>query len=218
MKKKKLLIMNLSGTLLLPGDEVVFVVWCNAIKRAGLIPDYALIYSHYGEDFKESVIPKMAKKNSWPESSVDNIITYAKEAFKEVNRQSNANLSEKLTSLKDRGYALGLVSNKSRDQVIRSLSKIGCDSKLFDFIKTGDDGIKKPDIRVFDAMLAGFQPEDVTLVGDSINYDYPMAKEAGLGFVAIATKCFPPVIWKMHVSEKFIFKSFSEYVDSLLEA
>lgn len=208
--------MNLSGTLLLPGDEVIFVVWCNAIKKAGLIPDYPLIYSHYGEDFKESVIPKMAKKNNWSESSVKDIITYAKQAFAEINKESNANLSNKLLSLKDKGYALGLISNKNRDQVIKSLSKVGCDSQLFDFIKTGDDGIKKPDIRVFEKMLIDFEPEDATLVGDNINYDYPMSKEAGFGFAAIASKCFPSVVWKIHVPEKFIFKSFSEYIDSLL--
>lgn len=217
MKKKKLLVINLAGALLKPIDEVISI-WCGIIREVGLSPDYAFIYEYFGEDFEKFLIPKMAEKYNWSDLQIETIVSRAKKVFKDINTSTNANLADKLRSLKEKGHALAVVSNKSRDSLLEGLLKIGCPHNIFDYIKTGEDGIKKPDVRVFANFLNDFSPENITLVGDSIHYDYAMAKEAGVDFVAIATKCYPKPAWEPHVSRDRIFESLPQYIDSLLSA
>lgn len=215
MQKKTLIVVNLAGALLKPIDEVISI-WCQIIREAGLLPDYKLIYDDFGEDFETFLIPKLAEKYKWSNLQVETIINRAKKVFKAINTSTNADLADKLKRLKDKGYVLAVVSNKTKEKLLDSLLKISCPPDVFDYIKTGEDGIKKPDVRVFDKMLADFKPKDVVLVGDSIHFDYMMAKEAGVSFIAIATKCYPRAAWEPYVSGERIFESLPQYIDSLL--
>lgn len=214
--KKKIIVFNLSGALLMPMDEVI-VVWCRAIRDTGLFPDYAMIYEQFfGEDFSTIIIPNMAEKHGWNGFQVESILHKAKTFFKDLNTSTNADLADKLKSLKEKGYDLGVISNKTLDRLVDGLMAIGCPVNIFDVIKTGEDGIKKPDPRVFDKFLEKYKPEQIVLVGDNKNYDKDMADKASIKFVAIASKLFPVNFWKIWVSEKDVYKSVFHYIDSLL--
>ncbi len=215
MQKKTLIVVNLAGALLKPIDEVISI-WCQIIRGVGLLPDYKLIYDNFGEDFETCLIPKMAEEYGWSNLQIETIISRAKKVFKDINTSTNAALADKLRSLKDIGYALAVVSNKTREKLFDGLLKIGCPHDVFDYIKTGEDGIKKPDIRVFEKFLLDFDQREITLVGDSFHFDYRMAKEAGVNFIAIATKCHPKAAWMPYVPEENIFESLPQYIDSLL--
>lgn len=194
MKKKKLLIFNLGGALLMPIDEVVSI-WCEAIRSIGLTPNYSKIYSNMEKSFVNDIIPEMAKEKGWSDLQVDQIIKVARKTFHDTNMNNNEELPDKLKELKASGYALGVITDKNREKLSKGLNKIGCTIGLFDFVSTSDDGFKKPDSRVLAKMLEQYRPEDMLIIGQDYHREYQMAKKIGIEFVAIISPTFPVGFW-----------------------
>jgi HAD superfamily hydrolase (TIGR01549 family) len=92
--------------------------------------------------------------------------------------------AECLSSLRKRGYFIGIAGNQSRD-LLDSMLTLGLDA---DLITTSDHlGFDKPSPKFFEALLShtGFRPEDAAYVGDRVDNDILPAQAAGMTGVFI---------------------------------
>jgi HAD superfamily hydrolase (TIGR01662 family) len=88
-----------------------------------------------------------------------------------------------LSELKRRGYQLALVSNSADDGNVQFLVDKIQARPFFDFVITSAaKGIRKPNPRIFQPVLAGWNlaPQNVAMVGDTLGADILGAKNAGL--------------------------------------
>lgn len=95
-------------------------------------------------------------------------------------------VEEVLRHLKDRGYEMGVVTNKPSEFVAPILKKLGIDA-FFKTVLGGDDlPVKKPDpLPLIVAMeRLGVKPDTTVMVGDSEN-DIIAAKRAGVFAVGV---------------------------------
>ena len=85
-----------------------------------------------------------------------------------------------LQALKDRGLPLVLVSNFYGNMSV-VLREFGFDGLFLQVIESAVVGIRKPDPRIFllGVEALGLKPEEVTVVGDSLDKDIIPAQEAG---------------------------------------
>lgn len=85
-----------------------------------------------------------------------------------------------LQALKDRGLPLVLVSNFYGNMSV-VLREFGFDGLFLHVIESAVVGIRKPDPRIFllGVEALGLKPEEVTVVGDSLDKDIIPAQEAG---------------------------------------
>ena len=97
----------------------------------------------------------------------------------ERTRQVTAHSREVLLQLKER-YPMVLVSNFYGNIAV-VLQEFGFDGIFQTIIESAVVGIRKPDPRIFTLGVEalGLQPEEVTVVGDSIDKDILPAKKAG---------------------------------------
>lgn len=216
MKNKKLILFNLSGTLLLPTEQVL-LAWCNAIRQTGLKPNDGIVYSHFSEDFKETVIPLLAEKEGWTDLQTETVIQNAKRILNDNNLNCSVGLAEKLEKLKAAGYEMGIITSHTSTYLDKRLFKLGISRNLFKVIKTSDDEIKKPDIRVFDQALELFPAKDIVFVGHNYHKDFVAAKNCGLDFVAI-TSANPRGLFEVAgVPSERIFGKITDFIDLMLK-
>ena len=217
MKEKKLLVFNLGGALLMPVDEVV-TIWCDAIRSIGVRLDLVKIFQRYDESFQDVIIPELAKDGEWTPLQVDAVFSYAKKKFHDINTSTNLNLSKKLMEIKEKGYVLGVVTDKNLQSLMKGLNNIGCGSDLFDFVSTSDDGFKKPDTRVFAKMFEKYRPEEIIFIGQDYHREFPLAKKVRIEFVAISSSIFTRSFWEsMHSNPQNIYESVPAFIDDFLK-
>lgn len=214
---KKCIVFALGGSLLMSVDEVI-KIWCDAIRKTGLSIDYQLIYENYSKSFQGIIIPKLKEKHDWTDLQVQTIISHAHVVFKDVNTTVNVDLAKKLTDLKEKnGYSLGVVTNKSHQALVKGLLKIGCNQEIFDYIRTSDDGFKRPDIEVFDPMVNDFATDEIIFVGNDPHKDWPIAQKLGMEFIPIVSPSFIRNFWEaMGFAPDKVFESVPKYIDTLL--
>lgn len=217
MKKKKLLVFNLGGALLMPVDEVIRI-WCEAIRSIGVRPDLIKIFQHYDDSFQDVIIPELAKDGEWTPLQVDTVFAYAKKMFHDINTSTNLDLSKKLMEIKENGYLLGVVTDKNLKTLMKGLNNIGCSSDLFDFVSTSDDGFKKPDSRVFAKMFEKYRPDEMLLIGHDYHREYELSKKVGIEFVAITSPRFSKHFWEsMHKNPNNVYDSVPQFIDDFLK-
>jgi len=89
---------------------------------------------------------------------------------------------ETLSSLKARGYRLGVISNTSSEsQVLETLKSYGIADYFACVCLSCVSGIRKPDPRIFHEALSliGTTPDQTAYVGDTVSRDISGAKAAG---------------------------------------
>jgi len=88
-----------------------------------------------------------------------------------------------LATLRAEGYRLGLISNASDEaNVRRLLEQAGLTGAFQPELISAAVGIRKPDVRLFQQVLAawGAPPDSVVMVGDTLGEDILGAQRAGL--------------------------------------
>lgn len=215
---KKLVIFDVDGVLLLSMDRSVALL-CQTIKNAGLELNFQIIQDNLGYSFQEVLIPRLAEAGNWSESQAQLISEKDEYFFRNTKFNSPANLPVRLEELKKAGYSLGVATNRDDYLLRRAFSDIGIDVELFDFIKTCEDGIKKPDSRVFDEALKMFEAEEIIFVGDSPICDLPAAYggKNKIDFAAITSTIYQKEVFlEAGVPETLIYKSVIDFIDELL--
>lgn len=218
MKNKKLIVFNLRGTLILSYDQTIGL-WCTAIKEVGLTPDFSIIFMNWDKPFRDCIIPLLAEKGKWNESQKALVIEKSEELFHDLKFNSLADLPQKIFELKSAGYELGIITNRTLEFFEDFLMDVGMKADIFSFIKTGDDGIKKPDPHVFDMALEKFEASDIVFVGDSPDSDLVAAYSGPkkIDFVAVESAPFPKGLFMSRgVPEHMIVKSVEDFVDDML--
>lgn len=215
MKHKKLILFNLSGTLLLPTEQVL-VAWCKAIRATGLKPNDGIVFDNISENFKETVIPLLAEAGGWTDLQKQTVIEHAKNILHDRNLNCSVGLAEKIEKLKAAGYELGIITTHSSKYLSKRLLQIGLSGNIFKIIKTSDDDIKKPDPMVFNSALELFPAEEIVFVGHCHHKDFAPAKEAGIDFVAI-TSAHPAGLFEaLGITKDRIFPKVTDFIDSIL--
>lgn len=216
MKNKKLILFNLSGTLLLPTEQVL-LAWCKAIRATGLKPNDGVIFNNISENFKETIIPLLAKEGNWTDLQKQTVMDHATNILHDKNLNCSTGLVEKIERLKAVGYELGIITSHTGKHLSKRLLQIGLSENIFRVIKTSDDDIQKPDPRVFDSALELFPARDIVFVGHCHNKDFAPAKAAGIDFVAI-TSAHPMGLFEtLGVPKSRIYGKVTDFIDSILE-
>jgi HAD superfamily hydrolase (TIGR01662 family) len=88
-----------------------------------------------------------------------------------------------LQELKDEGYRIGLISNAGdAGNVQRLIDKVAIRPYLDPILVSATEGIRKPDVRLFQKLLGVWDlpPSRVVMIGDSLRADILGAKRAGM--------------------------------------
>ena len=88
-----------------------------------------------------------------------------------------------LIELRDEGYKLGLISNAGdKHNVLRLINKSNLQGIFAPVLVSAAEGIRKPDVRLFEQVLAewGLSADQVVMVGDTLAEDIVGAKKAGM--------------------------------------
>ncbi|MFO8109384.1 MAG: HAD family hydrolase [Thermoplasmata archaeon] len=136
---------------------------CYSIEDPLNIKDYLIAEEIYEEDIFQEC------SRIYHSVKLDNVRTYP-------------GVTEVLESLKKQGVKLALVTDAERGEALKRLRKAGIE-KHFDLIVTFDTtGKKKPDLAPYFHCLdkMGLKPEEVVMVGDSLDRDIMPGKKLGM--------------------------------------
>ncbi len=93
-----------------------------------------------------------------------------------------------LETLRDQGYRIGLISNAADDKDVQTLVDVHGLREFFDVvIVSAGVGIRKPSAEIFRMALEhwGVDPEQVVMVGDTLNADVLGAQNVGMSSIWI---------------------------------
>jgi len=118
-----------------------------------------------------------------------------------------------LTSLREGGYRLGLVSNTSDDNNVHALVDQGGLRPFFDLILTSAGcGYRKPHARIFQIALDHFeiQPEQAVMVGDTLEADIAGANSLGIYSVWITRRAILPADGELTIQPQAVISTLAE--------
>jgi len=186
MPQRKTIIWDWNGTLL--DDAEICRTAINRMLKARNLPELSL--EKYRDVFTFPVIDYYRQvgfdfdKEEWEPVAMEFINLYLG-ALKEVELTPFAN--ETLEKFKQKGYRQAIISAMQHDALLKSVSELGI-YDYFDFIGgIGDHygGGKVDNARNY-FTVAGLNPEQVTLIGDTI-HDSEVAAELGCKCVLVTT-------------------------------
>lgn len=213
-RKKRIVIFNLSGALILPFDRKI-TLWCDAIRACSVPLLDGIIYENYQKSFHKEIVPLLAESGGWTEQQENEVIVTARGSFDNDNFVSLSGLAEKMEELQE-GYDLGVVTNRSSAELRDSFLKLGFKDDWFRVIHTSDSGIFKPNPKVFKSILRDYQKDDVLYVGACKN-DLATAEKAGVKFWGISSSICPQgLFWAYGLKEDQTFPSIIEVMDKLI--
>lgn len=186
----KNVIFDADGVLLL-STKVGINTLLKAITTCGLnAPSFEDVRKIWGHRLESELIPLIAKQCSWPDGNVKKVAETFLSLSDSTVYPRQAKLVETLEFLSDR-YRLGIASNRDSYSLSWRLRQHGIDEKLFHHIQTADEGISKPDPRIFEKFWngGGFDPLQTLYIGDSIAHDLEAARRHNppLKFLAITS-------------------------------
>ena len=213
MNKYRVILFDLDGTLCDTDEMIVqtmFAIYKDYKPR--IVRTREELYYFSGPPIRETL------KREFPNYSADEMY----DAFKRISYDFYAPYVkayegevEVLKELKDKGYVLGVVTNKGLPLTIYSLELCGI-KDLFDVIVTADDvAIPKPDpTGVFDAMkkIGIKDKKDVLYIGDN-DIDYFTADNAQVDALLVT---WGPREIKCLDKAKYQAKSYNEMREILL--
>ncbi|MDD2680943.1 MAG: HAD family hydrolase [Patescibacteria group bacterium] len=189
--KKKNVIFDVDGVLLW-STMVGINTLIKAISMCGLRqPSFDELRLMWGYRLEAELIPLLAKKLNWPDGSNQKVINLFLDLSYDVTYDHQPGLIKSLESLVERGYQLGIVTNRDAEGLIWRLEQQGISMDLFRHIQTPDKGFSKPDPRAFHYFWQNlnFKPDETLYVGDSIAHDLEVARrhDPTLSFAGITS-------------------------------
>jgi HAD superfamily hydrolase (TIGR01662 family) len=125
-----------------------------------------------------------------------------------------------LEILLQEGYRLGLISNTSDDENVQQLLDREGLRPLFEFIITSAGcGIRKPDKRIFQLAMDHFgtQPEQVVMVGDTLDEDILGANRMGIYSIWISRRAQPPEEGELKIQPQAVISALDQIPGILSE-
>lgn len=184
------IILDVDGVLIL-STKIGINSLITAIQSCNLnMPSVNQIKCLWGHHLETELLPALAKELKWPKNSELNVLESFYEVTLKIKYPKQENLSSQLRAISKR-CKLGIATNRDLDSLIFRLEQHEIDPGIFSHIQTAGSSISKPDPRFFDSFWngAGFKPERVVFIGDSITYDLGVAKahQPELRFAAITS-------------------------------
>ncbi len=181
--KNKVLIFDLDGTILdtfLLIEKTVFKTFEEKLSNYPLTKEEA--HSFFGP-----LLDYSFKKYGKNQEEVDDLVsTYRRinyELMEEYTRLYDR-IDEVIITLKQRGYIIGILSNKKTDAVVKGLDIFHI-RDLFDFIIGADQLIEpKPDPRGIYDIIEKYSPIDIYMIGDTI-IDIKTGQNAGVKTIGV---------------------------------
>lgn len=101
---------------------------------------------------------------------------------------------ESLSTLREKGYRLWLLSNAQRVFTAYELRHLGLDNQFDDIYISSDYGCRKPDVRFFNALLNDHKLDvsKCLMIGNDRNTDIAGAKAVGMDTLYMHTNITPP--------------------------
>jgi HAD superfamily hydrolase (TIGR01662 family) len=125
-----------------------------------------------------------------------------------------------LQTLREQGYRLGIVSNTSDDQNVQKLVDRWVLRPFFETIITSAGcGIRKPDRRIFQLALNhfGVSPEQIIMVGDSLEADILGANQMGFYSVWITRRVQIPEEGELAIQPQAVISTLNEIPELLAD-
>jgi HAD superfamily hydrolase (TIGR01662 family) len=125
-----------------------------------------------------------------------------------------------LETLKSRGYHLGLISNTSDDMNVQGIvDRWGLRPFFETIITSAALGIRKPDVRIFQAALDHFrvQPEAAAMVGDMLDADVLGANQSGIYSIWITRRIQIPNNGKLAIQPQAVITALDQIPDLLVD-
>lgn len=100
-----------------------------------------------------------------------------------------------IAKLRDRGIAVGILTNGTRAQQLKKLTAIGLEDVFGVVCISEEIEIQKPDVRAFETLARGFNvsTSEVVFVGDHPSHDIAGARAAGVRAGVVERYATPPV-------------------------
>ena len=143
----------------------------------------------------------------------DSLVRTALDAMYSVTQQNwylETDAIPTLQQLRDRGLRLGMISNTSDDKNVQQLLDRWELRSFFEIILTSAGcGIRKPDQRIFRLALDHFKvpPEQVAMVGDSLEADILGANQVGIYSIWITRRVDLPEEGELAIQPKAVIPS-----------
>lgn len=99
-----------------------------------------------------------------------------------------------LQALRERGYALYLLSNAQRVFTVPEIEQTGVMPFLTDISISSDFGMKKPEPRFLQSLMEkhGMEPEETVMVGNDFTSDMGIASAVGIDGIFLNSFAYPP--------------------------
>lgn len=215
---KEIIVFDMDGVLV-DSVERSLAALCGIITRHDLDLDHNLIVKNWGHSFENFLIPLLAGTGNWPEYKKLLVLNDANDYFEHAIFKEPNNLEEKLIALKELGYDLGIITNRSLRMLEKALSDLDIKSDIFSHQHSVDSGIRKPDSKVFESLLERYQASKITFVGDSLICDFPAAYncQPKVNFVGITSVIHSRDDFVLAgVPEEKIFNSVIDFIDKII--
>ena len=199
---KKILVFDLDGTLVNTIFDIAYSM--NIALKEYNLPTHDV--NKYIDFIGQGVLVlgKRAVGDNVSEEVLNSVIKRYKEVYK--NNLTNfskpyPNINEVLTELKEKGYKLGVISNKPHEDTIEVVNYYF--PNQFDYVVGAKDNVnRKPDSMAMNILLEhfGYNITDVAYIGDS-RYDAMFSENCGCDYYLFtygydkleAIKTFKPV-------------------------
>jgi HAD superfamily phosphatase (TIGR01668 family) len=207
------------------------------LRRAGISIDPASFITEFG-GFIQSYYQKQYEDNIEPTSLAalrnlliqkgfpgvqDIVLLKAMEAMYAVTQKNwyrEEDAIETLEVLKSRGYRLGIISNTSDDQNVQGIVNQSGLRPYFEYILTSAAlGIRKPDMRIFQAALDHFQvpPVAAAMVGDLLQTDVLGANQMGIYSIWITRRARVPEEGELGIQPQAVVTALNQIPPLLVE-
>ncbi len=226
MKQKKVLIFDWDGTLIdstMCGIKKIQTVFTKLGKK--MPPDEVLRRAcGMRIDLLFDKIAEEYLNNEVTAGEFADIYYQAEESYPKMGK-----LVKTLTTLKNFGYKLALITSRSNESWLDSCKSLDFDYSFFDFAQTSSHYYyHKPSGKVFQPVIdwaQGFNyaPDNLVYFGDTVSYDLLATRDSkpSLDFVGVVSGANSIEEFKeAGVEEKYIVSSYSalpEYLDKLTE-
>ncbi|HEY5156587.1 MAG TPA: HAD family hydrolase [Anaerolineales bacterium] len=176
-----------------------------SINQASFLTEFGgFIQSYYQKQYEDNIEPtslaalrNLLIQKGFPDVQ-DVVLLEAMEAMYAVTQKNwyqEEDAIETLEILKSRGYRMGIISNTSDDQNVQGIVNQSGLRPYFEYILTSAAlGIRKPDMRIFQAALDHFQvpPVAAAMVGDLLQTDMLGANQMGIYSIWITRRARVP--------------------------
>jgi len=207
------------------------------LRRAGISIDPASFITEFG-GFIQSYYQKQYEDNIEPTSLAalrnlliqkgfpgvqDIVLLKAMEAMYAVTQKNwyrEEDAIETLEVLKSRGFHLGIISNTSDDQNVQGIVNQSGLRPYFEYILTSAAlGIRKPDMRIFQAALDHFQvpPVAAAMVGDLLQTDVLGANQMGIYSIWITRRARVPEEGELGIQPQAVVTALNQIPPLLVE-